>query len=285
MRRAAFAVLLTTGLAVVGGSCAPEQDDTSADAEVARIQDHLAEVLRSLRAEVPENLAPGQLAARQTAIGWLEEYRAAGDFPHNHVHPGGRVPVFVDPHGTPCAVGYLMVRSGEHGLVEEIVRTDNRVRVPDLAGDERVAAWLNEHGLTLSEAARIQPTYDHNPGIATVRADYDEPLTVGLSVATAALASYAAMVEPRQATPWLDAVTVGTSVGHAVLLVNAGTNDVEDPGWVVGLNVAGALVGAGSVVLRALGRDESGADASEPRLQAFVSPGRYGTQVGLTVRR
>lgn len=27
------------------------------------------------------------------------------------------VPVFVDPHRTPCAVGYLMLRSAEHTLV------------------------------------------------------------------------------------------------------------------------------------------------------------------------
>jgi hypothetical protein len=284
MRRAALAVLLTTGLAVVGGSCAPEQDLAPEDAEVTRIQHHLAEVLRSLRAEGPAHLTPQQLAAREAAIRWLDEYRAAGDFPHNHVHPDGRAPVFVDPHGTPCAVGYLMVRSGQHELVEEIVRTDNLVRVPELAGDERVVAWLDEHGLTMSEAARIQPMYAPQPQMPVVHARYDEAVTVGLSVATAALVSYAAMVGPEEGRPWLDALTIGTSVGHTALLINAGTNDVDDEGWVVGLNVAGALVAAGSAVVRALGRDDVDTPSAESGLQAFVVPGRYGTQVGLTVR-
>lgn len=283
MRRSALAVLLTTGLAVAGGSCAPEQEVDPENAEVARIQDHLTAVLRSLRADAPAHLTPRQLAARQTAIGWLEEYRAAGTFPHNHVHPEGRVPVFVDPHGTPCAVGYLMLRSGEHELVEEIVRTDNLVRVPELAGDERLDAWLDEHGLTLAEAARIQPMYGPQP-MPVVRAEYDEAITVGLSMATAALASYAAMVEPQEARPWLDALMIGTTVGHTALLVNAGTNDVEDEGWVIGLNVAGALVAAGSTVIRALGRDDVETGPAESGVQAFVAPGRYGTQVGLTLR-
>lgn len=305
MRRAAFAVLLTTGLAVVGVSSvreaggAPEVADalevvhgTEAggafeDAEVARIQDHLGGVLRSLQTDPPAHLTPRQLAARRTAIGWLEEYRAAGRFPHNHVHPEGRVPVFVDPHGTPCAVGYLMLRSGEHELVEEIVRTDNLVRVPELAGDERLGAWLDEHGLTLAEAARIQPMYQPQPPpqMPVVHARYDEPVTVGLSVATAALASYAAMVEPREGRPWLDALMIGTTVGHTALLVNAGTNDVEDEGWVIGLNVVGALVALGSTVVRALGRDDVETGQAEAGVQAFVAPGRYGTEVGFSVRR
>ncbi len=283
MRPSALAVLLATGLAVAGGSCAPEQEAYPASAEVARIQAHLADVLRALRADAPAHLTPRQLAARRTAIGWLEEYRAAGRFPHNHVHPEGRVPVFVDPHGTPCAVGHLMLRSGEHELVEEIVRTDNLVRVPELAGDERLDAWLDEHGLTLAEAARIQPGYDPQP-IPMVHVEYDETFTVGLSIATAALASYAAMVEPQEARPWLDALMIGTTVGHTALLVNAGTNDVDDEAWVIGLNVAGALVAAGSTVVRALGRDDVEADPAESGVQAFVAPGRYGTQVGLTLR-
>jgi len=82
MRRAALAVLLTTGLAVVTASSVREAggtpevaDDTEAgggfeDAEVAHIQRHLTDVLRSLRTPAPAHLTPRQLAARQTAIGW-----------------------------------------------------------------------------------------------------------------------------------------------------------------------------------------------------------------------
>lgn len=283
MRRATFVVLLTVGLGLLVGSGVLEPDSAREHAEVARIQAHLDDVLRSLRAEPPAHLTPRQLGAREKALGWLEEYRAAGAFPHNHVHPAGRVPVFVDPHGTPCAVGYLMLRSGAHELVEDIVRADNLVRVPELAGDERVTAWLDEHGLSLSEATLIQPGYDPQP-IPVVHAEYHEPLTVGLSVATAALVSYAAMVAPEEGRPWLDALTIGTSVGHTALLIYTGTNEVEDDGWVLGLNLAGAVVAAGSAVVRALGRDDVGGGA-ESGVQAYVAPGRYGTEVGFTVRR
>ena len=67
--------------------------------------------------------------------------------------------MFVDEHGTHCAVGYLLKRSGETELIEQVVAADNNVRVMELAGSERFGDWLEDTGLTLAEAAWIQPRY------------------------------------------------------------------------------------------------------------------------------
>lgn len=131
-----------------------------AAAEVDRIRLHLGNVESALRARDTDGLNADQRARRATALDWLREYRQRGVFPHNHTHPGERVPVFVDEHGTHCAVGYLLKRSGETELIEQVVAADNNVRVMELAGSERFGDWLEETGLTLAEAAWIQPAYD-----------------------------------------------------------------------------------------------------------------------------
>jgi hypothetical protein len=267
---------------------AADEADPGSGAEVARIQAHLQAVNRALRATTTEHLTLEQREARATVLDWLDEYRSAGVFPHNHVRPGERVPVFVDPHGTPCAVGYLMLRSGEEELVEEIVRTDNLVRVHALRDDLRVARWLGAHGLTLDEAARIQPTYDGfpwDPGpIPRVSRSY-RPATVGLSVATAALASYAMMSNPLAGTPWADLMTLGTAAGHSVLLANAGRSEAMEPGWAIGLNVFGLVTSVGSVASRIVRRDHAQPTATPAlAVRPYVAPGPYGTEVGFVMR-
>ena len=127
--------------------------------EVRRIQGHLLDVERTLREKGTDNLSNAQRERRNTVLNWLREYRERGEFPHNHTHADGRVPVFVDEHGTPCAVAYLLQRSGRENLVREIARADNNVYAWELADDARFSEWLDGMGLTLEEAARIQPNY------------------------------------------------------------------------------------------------------------------------------
>lgn len=269
-------------IVTAGAECAA--NDVS---ELARIQDHLARVASLMRATPPANLTRAQREARRTTIDWLEEYRAVGVFPHNHVRPGERVPVFVDPHGTPCAVGYLLLRSGQEGLVESVVRTGNLARVPDLAGDVRMAAWLDARGLTLDEAALIQPAYDpRRPQLEGPSDSAFETATVGLSLASAALASYVAMVEPTRAAPWIDALALGTTVGHAYLLADARDSEVDEPGWTTGLNVLGLVLSAGSEVYRVVRRRaDEGGSAGSRAVHAYTRPGRSGTEIGVALRR
>lgn len=258
------------------------------DPEVTRIREHLSLVSSELRATVPDGLSDAQRGARAATIAWLDEYRRNRVFPHNHVLPGGRVPVFVDPHGTPCAVGYLLLRSGEHDLVEEIVRTDNLVRVPDLRGDARLASWLESRGLTLAEAARIQPAYEPRPPLEQASKSSYRATTVGLSIATAALASYSAMAEPRAGAPWVDGLTVGAALGHTYLLVDArGSGNADEPAWAQAANFLGLMVGAASQIVRLSrrGGDDTPAVAAARSVRPYLRPGRYGTEVGVVVPR
>jgi hypothetical protein len=68
--------------------------------------------------------------------------------------------VFIDEHGTHCAVGYLMARTGAGDLARRIAGTANLARVADLAADPGFGDWLDRNGLTAVEAAMIQPAYD-----------------------------------------------------------------------------------------------------------------------------
>ena len=129
-------------------------------AEVARVQHHLDGALALLEARDLTPLTTQQRARRAQLVGALKEYRAAGHFPVNRDVPGQYVPVFVDQvTGIHCAVGHLLALTGETDLVARVVATNNLVRVADLVGDGAFTGWLEENGLTLSEAVRIQPTY------------------------------------------------------------------------------------------------------------------------------
>lgn len=259
----------------------PEVVDIGVADERTRIQTHLARVSAHLRAQPPARLAPEQRAARRVTLQWLDEYRADGVFPHNHVRPGTLTPVFVDPHGTPCAVGYLLLRSGEDELVEEIVRTDNLVRVPELRGDPRLERWLDARGITLEEAAMIQPQYGGTPPDIGVQNTSDYvPATVGLSIATAALVSYNALAGSSSGAPLVDGLVVGATLGHLALL---GSDASGDHHTSMAFNVLGAFVGVGTELVRIMGRGDDG-DARQAGLSSHVAPGPNGMEVGLVLR-
>lgn len=82
-----------------------------------------------------------------------------------------RLPVFVDEHGTLCAVGYLIARSGRMDLVRRIARSRNYATVRELADDAELTDWLRGAGLSVAEAARIQPFYGPIPEHDRARAD------------------------------------------------------------------------------------------------------------------
>ncbi len=88
----------------------------------------------------------------------LGDYRAAGRFPKNHEWPW-EMPAFVDAGGTRCAMAHLMELGGAAPLVAEIAATRNNAFVRELADDPRVVQWLVAAGLSLDEAAAIQPSY------------------------------------------------------------------------------------------------------------------------------
>lgn len=131
---------------------------TTAQRHVVR---HLDGALRLLDRRDLSRLTPEQRQRRAAAIDALRAYRDAGRFPVNRDFPGERVPYFIDPAtDVHCAVGHLMAVTGYEALARRIAAADNHVRVLELQGDAEVGAWLEAHGLTLEEAARIQPSYE-----------------------------------------------------------------------------------------------------------------------------
>lgn len=124
--------------------------------ERTRLRLHFRRVLLLLRkAGTPAGL---DRAARGRTILRLREYAAASRFPR-HGGRGGPRPVFVDPGGVHCAVGFLLADAGFTGLVARVAAERNHARVADLADVEGMAGALRSIGITPAEAARIQPTY------------------------------------------------------------------------------------------------------------------------------
>lgn len=186
--------------------------------ETRRIRGHLLDVEGVLRRRATDALSPAQRERRNAALNWLREYRERGEFPRNHTH-AGRVPVFVDEHGTPCAVAYLLQRSGREDLVRQIASADNNVYAWELAGDARFTEWLDETGLTLGEAARIQPQYGDYCVCVVDEASNTWHYVVPLS-ALSAVASHLERPEGWR-RPVFGAVNGAFAVAHAGFAWNA----------------------------------------------------------------
>ena len=134
-------------------------------AEVARIRAHFDSVLAELPRRDVSALATEQRARRSVLLGTLRAYRDAGAFPRNYDFPGEAVPYFVDRGtGVLCAVAHLMASTGRRDIVDRVAAANNNVWVSELAGDTAFTRWLDDHGLTVAEAARIQvPYFEEGP--------------------------------------------------------------------------------------------------------------------------
>ncbi len=127
--------------------------------EQVRLRAHFRQVLAELRARDVGHLAAPERAERERVIVELERYARRGRFPVNRDFADRRMPYFVDASGTRCAVAHLIDSTGERELVERVRRTRNNGFVRELAPDRALQAWLRAAGLTVAEAARIQPSY------------------------------------------------------------------------------------------------------------------------------
>jgi hypothetical protein len=111
-----------------------------------------------LRSSAPATLTAAQAEQRALAIERLRQYIEAERYPTNDLSEE-TTPIFVDRQGARCAVAALLEASGHGALVERIARTNNLAYVRELADDRELQAWLAANGVTLAEAARIQPGY------------------------------------------------------------------------------------------------------------------------------
>jgi hypothetical protein len=207
--------------------------------EVTRLRAHFDSVDAELRLPTTLPLTPAQRTVRATLISWLREYREAGSFPRNDRFPERAMPFFRDSRGVLCAMAYLIDRSGRRDLVDRVASTRNNAFIPDLAGDRELRTWLDSVGLSVAEAARIQPVYEPPPAERGVSASYalTSILVSGSSLTTLGLNAIA----PSRATGWAG-VIAGTAglIAGAVKLDEAGaTDDVARANVIAG---SGALM-------------------------------------------
>jgi hypothetical protein len=126
--------------------------------EVERVARHIACAEQLAITRDVSRLTHLQRIVRQLLLRVLAEYRADGRFPLNRDFAEPR-PYFVDADGTRCAMAHLLEHGGERELVATIARARGDALVRELADEPRLLAWLAAAGLTVEEAAAIQPGY------------------------------------------------------------------------------------------------------------------------------
>jgi hypothetical protein len=196
------------------------------------------------------------------------------------------MPFFRDSRGTLCAMAYLIDRSGRGDLVDRVARTRNNAFIAELAGDPDLRAWLDSVGLTVAEAARIQPQYG---GSVSERVSDDYAIT-SILVSGASLTTFGLnLFAPSKTTGWAGLLAGGLGVlaGAAQLDGNDDTQNVAAANLLIG---AGAMA-AGLVRVLRFGRERSVA-VSSPRydegaarltVQPQVIPNSSGARLGLAM--
>jgi hypothetical protein len=135
----------------------------TATTETARIQAHLDGASSILRAADTSALSPVQRPRRAAVIAELARYRERAVFPRN-LDFAELTPYFIDDRGVRCAMAHLIETFGGGALVARVAADANNARVAELAADPELLAWLEAHGLTVAEAARVQPAYQNAVG-------------------------------------------------------------------------------------------------------------------------
>jgi hypothetical protein len=121
------------------------------------IATHLMLVEKTLRQRDNSTLTSTQKNNRFHLLDELNGYWRKGVFPEND-YLTYKNPVFIDRKGTHCAVGYLMMQSGNDDLAKRIDANEKFAYVHNIK-TEGVKAWADEHGFTVDELAWIQPGY------------------------------------------------------------------------------------------------------------------------------
>lgn len=134
------------------------EEELSFNSDIDRIQKHLFSVIELLEAK-KTHFSQNQLENRLYLLNELQIYAENKVFPINLFYTE-RTPYFIDHLGTHCAVGYLMLVSGNGDLAQEISKNENYAYVKDIQ-TKGVVEWAEIQGFSLEELALIQPTYQN----------------------------------------------------------------------------------------------------------------------------
>jgi hypothetical protein len=243
MHRAVVIASLVVGTAVFVGTDRVVDSRAALSPEVSRLRAHFDSVDSELRDRSVAGLSASQVARRSRLTAWLREYRNAGAFPVNDKFDSP-TPFFRDRNGTLCAMAYLIDRSGRSDIVDKVAATRNNAYIAELADDPALIAWLDSSGLSVAEAARIQPQYEGYPfpiyENRGVESDF-ALAAVGLGSVSLATSAFN-MVRPSYVSGLLGIVAGAVSIGVAANHFD--DNRATD-------RVATAVVGLGAVSLGA----------------------------------
>ncbi|MEO0460855.1 MAG: hypothetical protein AAF219_08425 [Myxococcota bacterium] len=156
------------------------------DRETRRLVSHFKKVLDELASADVEHLTSEQRRRRSARIRELSSYAASAQFARNTDFSDARVPYFVDGSGTRCAMAHVIEQSGSAELVARIATEENNAFIPELSEDRELRSWLDRNGLSLEEAARIQPAYGFDETNRD-RTRVARGVSIGLSGATLAI--------------------------------------------------------------------------------------------------
>lgn len=121
------------------------------------IQRHLLLVHDYLAARDASQWTREQQQNRREGLEHLLYYAERGIFPINQTNVK-RQPVFIDPRGVHCAVGYIIKTSGHEDLSCHISAIMNYNYLKDMH-DPALTEWIKTSGFTFDELAWIQPSY------------------------------------------------------------------------------------------------------------------------------
>jgi hypothetical protein len=240
-------VILSVGLASISlfGASHPRNEPSPRVLEVARLQHHFDSVDVELKSRDVSSLGKVQLARRAQLISWLREYRDAATFPTNDRF-AAPTPFFRDKDGVLCAMAYLIDRSGRSDIVNKVAATRNNAYIRELADDPALIAWLDSWGLSVAEAARIQPSYG---GEGPFFPDDDERVDDDDALAAIALSSVSlAAAAVNVVRPSYFSGFVGIVAGTASIIAGANWLDENDGTKKVGtatVAIGAASLGAG----------------------------------------
>jgi len=230
-------------------------------AEVARIQSHLAGAESLIAAGNVSRWSPAQRAARAQNLKLLRAYRER----------------------VICAMAFLIAASGRHDIVDRIHATRNNARIRELADDTALVTWLDAAGLTVTEAARIQPGYDccviSSPRPA-LSANEAATLAGGVMLTGIGVALNLPFDRTSPPRPWQ--ATVGVITGIVGIGVGLGSPKLDDGGTASTLstwNIAAGVVSLGLGIYHMLPRT-----GPKPAATAGVA-GPSATSAGLASRQ
>lgn len=133
---------------------------------------HIQTLAKIFSTRSTHHLSKLQQHQRQKHLRVLKQYWQLRDCPRNYYLPY-RNPVFIDHEGRYCAVGYLMLKSGQKKFCEAVQKNSNFIKIREIKS-RTFAQWQAQSGLSLDELAWIQPYY-------TPQVRYEEITELGAS--------------------------------------------------------------------------------------------------------